>query len=243
MIAAQEIDIGSETEKPVEERILYSHQNTISATLHTQGVGVGFQIGRIRSIYRTTEWDFGFSTLRPLKQIKSINVYQFNAQPYVYGKLNDVFAFRAGFANQNRIFGKPYWGGVELRWLYEGGLSLAIQKPYYYSVVVAKPTGSGTYEQVNDVQTFESSDTWIEIIGRAPFKTGINELSFVPGIHAKGGLNFDFGTSKSTAQCIETGIMAEVFPTGLSLMADNPKDRFIMTFYLSYRWGSKFNKY
>ena len=55
LLKAQEIGKGSDDIKPIEERILYSHQNSLSATLHTQGLGLSFQIGRIRSIYKLTE--------------------------------------------------------------------------------------------------------------------------------------------------------------------------------------------
>ncbi len=223
LLKAQEIATGSDDTKPIEERILYSHQNSLSATLHTRGLGLGFQIGRIKSIYKLTEWEFGLYTLRSPKQIRMLSSVQFGARPYVYGKLNEVLVIRGGFGQQRRIFGKPYWGGVELRWHYAAGVSLAIMKPYYYSVKVMQPIGDGTFKKVEAYQPFDSVASWIEIIGRAPFKEGLNALHIAPGGYLKGGLLFDFSHQKTRAQAIETGVVLECFPTGLPLMAD-PKN-------------------
>ncbi len=247
LLEAQQIDIGNDETKPVEERILYSRQNSLSATLHTQGLGFAFQIGRIRSIHKLTEWEFGLYTLRSLKQIRILNAMQFGTRSYVYGKLNEVCVVRGGYGQQRRIYGKPYWGGVELRWLYAAGVSLAVMKPYYYSVKVMQPVGDGSYKKVETYQTFDSVASWIEIIGRAPFKEGLNTLHFAPGGYFKSGLVFDIGRQKTRVQSIETGAAIECFPTGISLMADpkdlskHPKQRLFCTFYLSYRWGRRLN--
>ena len=91
--------------------------------------------------------------------------------------------------------------------------------------------------------TFDHMDEWIEIIGRAPFKYGLNEIKLRPGVYAKGGMEFEIGTSRLRAQSIEVGAVAECFPQGLVLMADNPPAYFIPTLYLSYNWGSRYNIY
>ena len=130
-----------------------------------------------------------------------------------------------------------------MRWLYEGGVSLAMLKPYYYAVIVAKPTATGDYEEAIEYQTFEDHALWIDIIGKAPFKTGLSEIKLKPGVYAKGGMVFEIGTSRLRAQSIEVGAMVEYFPQGIELMADNPVSRFIPTLYLTYSWGSRFNNY
>lgn len=240
ILDAQEISIGNDENQPIEERIIYNHENTLNATLHTRGLGGGFKIGRIRSIYKTTYWDFEVSYLRSQKQIKLASLY--GTSSFVYGKLNDALVLRGGYEVERRIYGKPYWGGVEVRWLYGLGASLALLKPYYYTVVVAVPSSTGEYVQAVEYHTFDDNAQWIDIFGKAPFKYGLTEIKFRPGIYAKGGMSFEIGTSKTRAQSIEFGAVAEYFPQGLPLMADNPEEYFIPTFYLSYNWGSRFNK-
>ena len=242
ILEAQEISIGNDDNKPIEERILYNHENTLSATLHSQGFGAAFNKGRIRSIETTTRWEFELTYLRSLKQIKVVNTSLFSATSFVYGKLNDVAALRVGYGALKRIYGKPYWGGVEVRWLYEGGASLAVLKPYYYTVSVIKPGDNGEYKIVVENQTFEDPSQWVEILGKAPFKYGIDEIKLRPGIHAKTGLNFEIGTTRTKVQALEVGAVAEYYPQGLPMMAENPPERFLLTFYLSFHWGSRFNK-
>lgn len=224
-----------------QEEIIYNRESTLHVTLHTQGLGAGYKHGKIKGIDRTTYWNFEVSYLRSLKQVKLM--HYFNTASFVYGKLNDVLILRAGYEEERRIMGKPYWGGVELRWTYGIGASLALLKPYYYMVTVATPTQNGGYVEEYVYQTFEDSSQWIDIVGKAPFKEGLNEIKLRPGIHAKGGMAFEIGTSRIRAQSIEFGAMVEYFPQGIPLMAENPPDYVIPTLYLSYSWGSRYNKY
>ena len=241
ILDAQEISIGNNENQPIEERIIYNRESTLHATLHSRGLGLGLHIGKIRDIQRTTNWEFEISYLKSLKQIKLANFFNFTS--FVYGKLNDVMVFRGGYEVERRIYGKPYWGGVELRWLYGGGASLALLKPYYYTVMVAETTSTNELVQVMEYRTFDDHTQWIDIIGKAPFKYGLQEVKFRPGLYAKGGMNFEIGTSKTRAQSIEIGAMAEYFPQGIDIMADNPTEYIIPILYLSYRWGSRYNKY
>lgn len=241
ILDAQEISIGNDDSQPIEERVVYTHENTMHATVHTQGLGMGFKAGKIRGIDKTTYWNFEFSYLRSLKQIKLANF--FSATSFVYGKMNDVLELRADYEIAKRIYGKPYWGGVELRWLYGAGASVALLKPYYYTVVVAVPSSTGDYAQSVEYQTFDNNSEWIDIVGRAPFKYGLKEIKVRPGIYAKGGLEFEIGTTRVKAQSIEVGAVVEYFPQGILLMASNPKSYVIPTLYLSYNWGSRFNQY
>ena len=242
ILDAQEISVGTDQDKPIEERILYNHETTLSATIHTHGLGVGFKTGRIRSIERTTNWNFEFSYFRSLKQIPIINTTYFSVNTFIYGKLNEVFVLRGGYGEDRRIYGKPYWGGVELRWLYEGGFSLGLLKPYYYTVSVANVGPDGQYSLEVENHTFNDGSQWMEVLGKAPFSYGLNETKLRPGVYAKVGLSFEIGTSRPRAQAIDVGAAVDYFPQGIPMMADNPLDYYTITLFLSYRWGSRFNK-
>ena len=243
MLSAQEIDIEAESGKPIEEKLVYNHQNTLHVTLHTQGIGGGFKIGRIKSIYKTVNWEAEVVSLRSLKEIKTINVSEYFTRPYVYGKLNSVFVARFGYGQENRIFGKPYWGGVETKWIYEMGASLALLKPYYYNVVIYRPDGQGNFNEVIDEQTFENNEQWMGIVGRSSFTKGINETKFSPGLHASLGLGFEIGSSRTRVQSINIKAVVEGFPLGVSIMDSQRNKWLFITFHLSYDWGTRFNKY
>lgn len=221
--------------------VIYSHESSMHVTVNSQGLGLGYKHGRIHDIDKTTYWDFEISYLRSLKQLRLTNL--FSASSFIYGKMNEALALRGAYEVSRRIYGKPYWGGVELRWLYGVGAELALLKPYYYSVLVAEPTSAGTYTQTSKYDTFDHSNEWIEIVGRAPFTYGLSEIKFRPGIFARGGIEFEIGTTRTRVRAFEAGIVVEYYPQGILLMANRPASFVIPTLYLSYSWGSRYNKY
>lgn len=242
LLPAQEIDIGNDN-KPIEEKIVYNHKNVLSLAIHSQGFGLGFKIGRIKSINKTVNWEAEVVSLHSLKEIKTISASNYYTRPYTYGKLNSVFVARFGYGQERRIYGKPYWGGIETSWTYEVGASLALMKPYYYYVVVFRPDGEGSYVEVIDEQTFENHEQWQLIFGRSAFTKGLNELKLSPGAHASLGLCFEFGKQRTRAQSLNVKVIAEGFPMGVPIMDGQRNKWFYLTFHLSYNWGSRFNKY
>ena len=83
LLSAQNIDIQNEDDKPIEERLVYNHQNTFKLALHSRGLGAGFKIGRIKSIHVTKNWEAEVVSLRSLKEIKTMNISTYNTRPYV----------------------------------------------------------------------------------------------------------------------------------------------------------------
>lgn len=239
-LSAQNIDIQSESDKPLEEKLVYTRQNSINAAIHSQGFGLGFKIGKIKTIDKTTNWEAEVVSLHSLKEIKTINVSEYYTRPYVYGKLNYVYVLRFGYGQERRIFGKPYWGGIETRWTYEVGASLALMKPYYYYVSIYQPE---SHQEIVDEQTFEHHDQWLGIIGRSAFTKGIIETKFSPGAHASIGLSFEIGKQRTRMQAINVKAIAEGFPLGVPIMDGQRNKWFYLTLHLSYNWGSRFNKY
>lgn len=242
LLPAQEISVQDEEDKPIEERIVYSRQSTTHIAVHSQGFGAGFKTGRIRTINRTTLWEAEVVSLHALNEIMTVNLASYSVRPYIYGKLNSTYVVRFGYGEERRIYGKPYWGGVETDWTFEAGASLALLKPYYYYVVVYYPTSQG-YEQIIDEQTFDQHTQWGDIVGRAPFTRGISETRFSPGVHASAGLKFEFGGSRTHIQALQVKVVAEGFPMGVRIMDGQRNPWFYLTLHLSYSWGSRFNKY
>jgi hypothetical protein len=243
LLPAQNIDIQSDDDKPLEEKLVYNHQNTYNVAIHSRGFGAGFKIGRIKSIDLTRNWEAEVVSLHSLKEIKTLNITTYNMRPFVYGKLNYAYVARFGYGEERRIFGKPYWGGIETRWTYEFGASLALLKPYYYYVTVYKQLDDGNYWETYDEQTFDHKNEWVDVLGRSSFTKGIAETKLSPGFHASLGLSFDFAKSRTRVQALNVDVKAECFPMGISLM-DSERDRWLfITFMLSYNWGSRFNNY
>ena len=116
---------------------------------------------------------------------------------------------------------------------YSIGPSLAFQKPVFLYVLKENffdPVVERYDPEVHDLNN---------IAGRAPFLYGLNNLSINPGGYAKLGFSFEFGEYSNEVKAVETGVIADVYPLGMQLMANNPKEFAVFTFYVSFYLGKK----
>lgn len=227
-----------------ENLILYQRQRTFGVVAHNLGLGIQYRFGKRTNYFNTRMWEIEFISMRSYKQVKVLNPYFTNSRRYVYGKLNEAFFLRGGMIWKKLLNRKPYWGGVELRWIFGGGFSLGIAKPYYLYVLYFYETGNGYFTYDIKTERFDpSSQSWDDIYGRAPFTVGLSEITLHPGIYLKTGLNFEFGKQSTKIKALEVGGAIDISPMGLSIMADNKDQIFFPTFYLTFSFGKRYNKY
>lgn len=235
-------EIYSQAIDPIEydsiaERVLLKKELSGGITLHVLGMGLNFRKGINKTYFNSRIMEVELVSMKHPKQIKVINPYYYNARSYVYGKLNHVYILRAGYGFKKLLNRKPYWGGVELRLLYMGGLSVAFAKPVY--LYFWDETYSYRKEEKYDPENYYHSPEYI--IGRAPFFDGLGEIKAYPGIFAKAGLNFEFGNLNSKIRALEAGGAVEYFPIAIPIMAFNPAQSLIFTFYLNFSLGKRYN--
>lgn len=223
-----------------EIQIIYSHERMGTIIAHTQGIGLGYRWGRNTTAFRTRVYSVEFVNVKSLKQIHSINPYFGNAKRFVNGKMNEVFFLRGGLANKQLLNRKPLWGGIELRWLYEGGATVAFEKPYYLFIISYY---EGIGNELNYTVETAQYDPAYDIYGRAPFTKGLDELSLKPGLYAKTGFNFEFGHVQTRIQSFEAGAILEFFPQSIEIMASDDNNRFFITLYINVSIGSRFNRF
>jgi len=233
-----------DTEIPdsLENKILYNRQRTYGIVLHNLGLGINYRTGKRISIFKTRMYEIEFVSMKSYKQVKMINPYVVNSKRYVYGKTNDAFFLRAGVVWKKLLNRKPYWGGVEVRFIYGGGLSLGIAKPYYL-YVIKDISGSGQTFSIVPERYDPDRHSNTDIYGRAPFSKGFNEITIHPGLQLKAGLNFEFGTKNTKIKALEIGAAIDILPGGLTIMYYDANQIFFPTFYLSFSFGKRFNKY
>ncbi|MBW6460872.1 MAG: hypothetical protein K0B08_09880 [Bacteroidales bacterium] len=221
----------------IAERILLKKEYTLGATIHVLGMGANFRRGSNKTFFTTRFFEIEVVSQKHPKQIRVINPYYLNAKSYVYGKLNHVYILRGGYGYKKLLNRKPYWGGIELRAVYMGGLSVAFAKPVY--LYFFDETYSYLKEEKYDPDNYYHSAEYI--FGRAPYLQGIGELKVYPGIFTKAGLNFEFGKLNTKINALEAGGVFEFFPVAIPIMAYNPAKRFVLTFYLNYSFGKRYN--
>jgi len=221
----------------IADRVLLKKELTGGITIHILGMGANIRKGINKTYFNSRIFEIEVVSMKHPKQIRVINPYYYNAKSYVYGKLNHVYILRAGYGFKKLLNRKPYWGGIELRVLYMGGISVAFAKPVYlyfwdetYTYVKE--------EKYNPNNVYHNSEY---IYGRAPFTDGIVELKVYPGLYAKAALNFEFGSLNSKIRALEAGGILEYFPVAIPIMAYNPAQNFFLTFYLNFSLGKRYN--
>ena len=222
----------------ISDRVLLKKEMTAGITAHVLGLGLNYRKGINKTYFTSRIIEVEIVSMKHPKQIRVINPYYYNARSYVYGKLNHVYILRAGYGFKKLLNRKPYWGGIELRALYMGGMSLAVAKPVY--LYFWDETYTYIKEERYDPDNYYHSSEYI--FGRAPFLDGIGEIKVYPGIFAKGGLNFEFGSVNSKIRALEAGGVFEYFPIAIPIMAFNPAQNFFATLYLNFSLGKRYNR-
>ena len=222
------------------DNVLLENQWSLGAMLHTNGWGLKFRKGHNVTALRQFMWEIEFSTYKSSKEVRSINPYFSDSRSYFYGKLNYVWFFRGGVGQQRILNRKPYWGGVQLSWIYYGGVSLAITKPVYLFIIYFN-SGYTDYEVREEKYDPELHFT-DNIYGRGPFLAGITNLGFHPGVYVKTGLDFEFGVKNRQINSLEIGGIFDYSPIPVPIMAYNPKQNFFLTLYVSFMVGKRYNK-
>jgi len=223
------------------DNVLLEHQWSLGAHINSNGWGIKFRKGRNLTALKQFMWEIEFTTYKSAKEVKSINPDYSGSKSYIYGKLNSIYFLRGGVGIQHILNRKPYWGGVQLSFLYYGGISIGIAKPIYLYII--HPTSPTDYQVVQERSDPSNPDQSIEYIyGRGAILTGILNTEFHPGIYAKSGLEFEFGTKSRVIKALEVGAILDFSPIPIAIMASNPKQSLFLTAYLSVCFGKRFNK-
>ena len=77
------------------------------------------------------------------------------------------------------------------------------------------------------------------IRGSAGFTKGLSEIQFVPGIHAKTALHFDFASNRRTAMAVEAGINVEYYTRDIIVMANQDAKPIFTNLFASFQFGRR----
>ncbi|MEO8148976.1 MAG: hypothetical protein ABI723_15120 [Bacteroidia bacterium] len=215
--------------------LLYRNEVKYGLTIHSAGVGFGFRRGFHITGNSKRIIEGELITMKSEKEIKTVNPYYDNAKAYVYGKLNTLMIFRAGFGTQRILYGKSERGGIEVQFNYSGGFSLGLAKPVYLDVV------TDPLNQFN-IQTVKYDPTkyFVEdIVGRGPLFKGIDEIKAYPGLYGKLGFAFDWNSKDDRISSLETGVMIDGYFKEVPIMAFRKNNEVFVNFYITFLFGKK----
>lgn len=223
-----------------EVNVLFRNEATGGVYVGSRGWGAFYRRGKHITGKTKRVLEFNMNNLKHPKEIK-VEKNQSNSigRGFVYGKLNSVFMLKAGIGIQRVIYTKPQHKNVEIRFINIIGPNLTIAKPVYLSVYTDVPSNTGTIKQVVNTQYDPAIHNLNNISGRAPYFLGLNKSKIYPGLYAKFGFSFEYGTEQTSIKAIELGTIVDAYIRPLPIMANYKKEQVVVTLYAAFTFGRK----
>ena len=163
-----------------------------------------------------------------------------NTLGYVFGKVNKFYQARLSYGQRLRIAGKPDPKSASVHWLIAGGLSIGIVKPYKIVALVNDPTFGFVEKTIQYEPAYREVFLNPDLIfGSAGFAEGLNQLKYIPGLHLKTGLHFDFSKEKTTLLAAEVGASVDFYSDPIQIMLDDQNKKTFANMYISFQFGKR----
>ncbi|MBS1973808.1 MAG: hypothetical protein JST13_05620, partial [Bacteroidetes bacterium] len=111
--------------------LIFNKHNVFGIKVATDGYGIFFEKGKFITPWKARLLQFELNEKKSAKE-KRVSTGDFSSQ--VLYKLNNFYSFKASIGEQRLIGGKGNKNGVAVTWLYTGGISVGLLKPYYYNI-------------------------------------------------------------------------------------------------------------
>lgn len=222
-----------------EGALIYNKQNAFGIKLNTDGYGIFLEKGKLKTPINTNIFWLELGERKHPKEEKlskgsSIFPGLAIGNPFVYGKVNNVFYGKLGFGKQILFGGKGNKNGVAVAFIYGGGLSVGMLKPYYLEVNDAQGRRDIRYKG-NETEFLDESI----IIGSSGIFKGFNEIEYIPGFHTRTAIRFDYGRYNELLSAIEVGINTEYYTKEMQQMIDNKNKHFFYHAYVALTFGRR----
>ncbi|MDQ3047414.1 MAG: hypothetical protein M3R27_07695 [Bacteroidota bacterium] len=219
--------------------VQYRNEGSFGIYVHTNaGIGLAYRRGYMVHAKRKRMFELEAQNFKHPKEIKSVNSFYEDSKGFVYGKLNSIFLIRPGVGIQNIIYQKSDKKSVEIRFSYYIGAALAFAKPVYLEII--RPTNDPFVPYTISSERYDPEIHYADqIYGKAPFLKGLDKTRIHPGGYAKLALSFEYADRYNGIKAIETGVVLDVYPTVIPIMAYNKHQQVFASLYLKMIWGKK----
>lgn len=226
--------------------IVYDKEFTLDVRLHTHGLALGVNIGRLKTFYKTRYYQIEIGELRHPKEERESFDYPNNngrsSRSFFFGKRNSLYVIRGGIGEKRYFSEKAKEKGLAIGMSYVIGPSIGLLKPYYLELFGADG------EIVSQKYSDENASIFLNngrIFGASGFSKGLKEVSFLPGFHGKIGVHLDWGAFDEFVKAIDVGIMVDAYFKKVPLMVENDvienaENRpFFINLYLTLQLGKR----
>lgn len=235
---AQMMKMEEEGEPPFRKHSIFGIK------INNDGYGLSYELGRMKTPFRATIYQFEFNEKKHPKEDKQSTGNDIGGgfvllgNPFVYGKQNIFYQTKIGIGQQYMVGGKGNKNGVGVYAIVAGGFSAGLLRAYYLEV--ESPPNSGFTKEVK-YSSQDSADFLnpAAIVGGTGFGKGWSDMQFVPGVHAKTAVRFDWGRFNSSIMAVEVGFNFEYYTKKIEQMVHVEGKNFFANGYLSILFGSR----
>jgi hypothetical protein len=221
-----------------EGAIVFQKQTVFGVKLYTDGYGMFLELGRMKTARKSNLFSLEIGERKHPKEDKISSIAgSYLANPYVYGKVNNFYYTKLGYAQQRLIGNKGNKNGVAISAIYGGGLSLGLLKPYYLKV------SNQSSNTVKDIK-YTGNDTLFLynpqlIFGSSGFTKGFGEIKMTPGVFVKTALRFDYGRYNELVSALEVGLNVEMYTKKMQQMLLVDQKQLFFNAYAAIEFGRR----
>ncbi len=209
-------------------------------SMHTNGVALGWRKSKIEKFYLNTFQQYEMANIRhPRELSRTIDPSGSGRGVYTFGKQNTLYVLRGGKGKVKYVSDKSRSGNVGIGWMYEGGITAGILKPYYLEVYSGK---DGTFERSEIKYSEETEDLFLnpaKIVKHASFLKGITETKLIPGIHGQAALHFTFRGQSTFVLDLELGAKGDLFLRNIPMMVLEHNTPYFVSLFVSVQIGKR----
>ena len=227
--------------------IIYNTERAYNISLHTNGLQVGVDFGKLLTYYKTRYYHIALGYLQhPLEDSANKNL-SFNklgaSKSFRFGKQNSLYLIRAGVGVKRYKSEKAKRRGVAVGWSYELGPVIGILKPVrnIYLVEIAD-TGIKSPVEITYKDDPDLFMNYTAIFGRSNSLDSWAQLGFRPGLQAQLAAHFSIGAFENYVRAVEIGVMGDYFGTKVPILVENEfhsNDALFINLFVAFQFGSR----
>ncbi len=217
-----------------QSRLFWRNERSLGGGLNTDGWSVIYR--DLRQTGPGQRWfiEGSLEGYRHPKEIRLTNYYFQNTGSFVFGKMNSTWSVGAGAGIMREIFEKHDLGGVSVSWFAGGGATLLFAKPIYYKIIVIL---NDNFYTVDEQKFDPTNHQALDILSKASFFRGFDEIKLFPGLYGRGGFSFEYSKNDRLTHTIEAGLSLHAFTQAIPIMAGETNKQFFPAMFVSYRLG------
>ena len=206
----------------------YRHSLSAGGRLNSDGWSGAIIYANRTLANRLAIWQLSFSEVKEEKETKQQGTNGGfaelgNSSPYIFGKINNLYLLKLGYGREKTLLPAVLDGNVSIGFRWNGGVSLAMLKPYYLKLIYADLSTAPASAVAQEEQYSESNkDRFLNsglILGRGGWSKGLSEMQYLPGAYAEAAITIMPRKTKAFIQTVTLGVSGSIYTTNLSLLA------------------------